>query len=468
MLDLTFEGGGLPVVGEQLAQGPRIDHGSREGVAGDLLALLQDSDRELHAAGLGQPGKVTGPRQARRPGTHEEDIQFQGFALIAHACDLLIPSDLILIDRFKFGARMLPRRGAPFGPHFPGFPDIPLCYSPRVPYAEPSLDRQERFFLRRAPVERALRTFAEDVRAGLTARPKVLYPKYFYDELGSRLFEAITALPEYYPTRAEAEILRVYGGEIAESLAGPVRLVELGSGDGQKTRLLIEALLARQGGLEYLPVDISESAVEVSAKGLLAAYPALRVTAYVGEYQQALRAIQPGSPSSGRTLVLFLGSTLGNLDPKERPALLRDVRGLLTPGDAFLLGVDLKKSEDVLIPAYDDSLGVTAAFNLNLLGRINRELGGEFDLAAFRHRAVYNREAGRIEMHLVSRRAQTVAIRSLGIEASFEEGETIHTESSYKFDLDQVAALGRETGFSLRRTWTDSEGRFASNLLLAD
>lgn len=353
------------------------------------------------------------------------------------------------------------------------FAVISLCYSAIVIYAQPSLEKPavdssmgERLSLRRAPEDRARRTFAEDVRAGLAAHPKVLHPKYFYDELGSRLFEAITALPEYYPTRAEAEILRGHAGEIAGAVSGggPVRLVELGSGDGQKTRLLIESLIARQRSLEYLPIDISEAAVEASARVLLAAYPDLRVTAYVGEYQQALRAIRPGP---GRTLVLFLGSTLGNLDPEERPPLLRDVRGLLAPGDAFLLGVDLKKSEDVLIPAYDDPLGVTAAFNLNLLGRINRELGGQFDLASFRHLAVYNREAGRIEMHLESRRAQAVAIRSLGIEASFEEGETIHTESSYKFDLDQVAALARRTGFELRRTWTDSGGRFASNLLVA-
>jgi len=310
-------------------------------------------------------------------------------------------------------------------------------------------------------------SFAEDVRAGLTSRPKVLSPKYFYDELGSHLFEAITALPEYYPTRAEAEILRAHGSEIAAALGGPVRLVELGSGDGQKTRLLIEALLARQGSLEYLPVDISESAIEASARVLLANYPDLRVTAYAGEYQQALHALRK-EPASGLTLVLFLGSTLGNLDPEDRPALLRDVRGLLSPGEAFLLGVDLKKSEDVLIPAYDDPLGVTAAFNLNLLGRINRELGGELDLAAFRHRAVYDRQAGRIEMHLESRRAQTVAIRGLGIEVAFEAGETIHTENSYKFDLEQVAALAAGAGFELRRTWTDAAGRFLSSLLVAE
>ena len=362
---------------------------------------------------------------------------------------------------------MLPREARPSAV-------ISLCYSAAVLYAEPSLEKQTagasrgRFSVRRDSGERVLRTFGEDVRAGLTSHPKVLLPKYFYDDLGSRLFEAITALPEYYLTRAEAAILREHGGEIAGFLNGPVRLVELGSGDGQKTRLLIEALLARQEGLEYLPIDISEAAVEASARVLLAAYPDLRVTAHVGEYHRALQALHgERERPSGRNLVLFLGSTLGNLDPEDRPPLLRDVRGLLAPGEAFLLGVDLKKSEDLLIPAYDDPLGVTAAFNLNLLGRINRELGGEFDLASFRHRAVYNRQAGRIEMHLESRRAQTVAVRSLEIEVSFEPGETIHTESSYKFDRDQIAALAVQTGFELRRTWTDPEGRFSSNLLIA-
>jgi L-histidine N-alpha-methyltransferase len=325
----------------------------------------------------------------------------------------------------------------------------------------------ERLRVSRVATDRSVPSFAEDVRRGLTANPKFLYPKYFYDELGSRLFEAITALPEYYQTRSEAEILRAHAGEIAAALGGPVWLLELGSGDGQKTRLLIEALLARQGKLEYVPVDISESAVETSSRSLLLSYPDLRITAYVGEYHTALRAIRKERALPGRTLVLFLGSTLGNLDPAERPVLLRDVRDLLDLGEGFLLGVDLKKSEDVLIPAYDDPLGVTAAFNLNLLLRINRELGGEFDLGTFSHRALYNREAGRIEMHLESRRAQTVPVRALGVEVPFAEGETIHTENSYKFGLDQVVALAAETGFELRQTWTDAEGRFASNLLVA-
>jgi len=310
-------------------------------------------------------------------------------------------------------------------------------------------------------------TFAEDVRRGLTSSPKFLFPKYFYDELGSRLFEAITALPEYYPTRAEAEILRLHAGEIVAALGGPVWTLELGSGDGQKTRLVIEALLARQGMLEYVPVDISESAVETSSRLLLFSYPDLRITAYVGEYHAALRQIRRERVAPGRTLVLFLGSTIGNLDPEERIALVRDIRHLLNPGEGFLLGTDLKKSESILLPAYDDPLGVTAAFNLNLLARINRELGGQFDLSGFRHRVRYNQDEGRIEMHLESRRAQTVAVRASEIEVSFEPGETTHTESSYKFDLDQVRALAAETGFALRRTWTDSEERFASNLLVA-
>lgn len=311
-------------------------------------------------------------------------------------------------------------------------------------------------------------TFAEDVRRGLTADPKVLFPKYFYDALGSRLFEAICELPEYYVTRAETEIFQRYAGEIAGSLDGSVRLVELGSGDARKTRLLIEALVARQGGLEYLPIDVSRSPVEQSAERLLHAFPELTVTAFVADYQAGLRALRREKvPPGFRTLALFLGSTIGNLDPADRLALLREIRAVLRPGDGLLLGVDLRKPESVLLPAYDDALGVTAAFNLNLLSRINQELGGEFDLAAFRHRARWNREQSRIEMHLESLREQTVRIRDLGLEVRFAAGETIHTESSYKLDPGQVAEMAAASGFALRRTWTDRGGRFASNLLIA-
>jgi dimethylhistidine N-methyltransferase len=311
-------------------------------------------------------------------------------------------------------------------------------------------------------------TFAEDVRRGLTADPKVLFPRYFYDALGSRLFEAICELPEYYLTRAETEIFERHGAEIAGALDGTVRLVELGSGDARKTRLLLEALVARQGGLEYLPIDVSRSAVEQSAERLLHAFPELTVTAFVADYQSGLRALRAERvPPCVRTLALFLGSTIGNLDPQERIGLLRDIRGVLRPGDGLLLGTDLKKAEGILLPAYDDALGVTAAFNLNILRRINEELGGGFDLKSFRHQARWNRELGRIEMHLESLREQTVAIRDLGLEVRFAAGETIHTESSYKLDPAQVVELAEAGGFKLRRTWTDRGGRFASNLLMA-
>jgi L-histidine N-alpha-methyltransferase len=312
-------------------------------------------------------------------------------------------------------------------------------------------------------------SFAEDVRRGLTASPKVLLPKYFYDALGSRLFEAICELPEYYLTRAETEIFASHAGEIAAALDGRLRLVELGSGDAQKTRLLIAAVLARQGELDYVPIDISQSAIEQSSDRLLGTYPELRITAYVAEYQAALRALchEPLPPGVTRTLVPFLGSTIGNLDPAERVDLLQDIRRCLRPGDGLLLGTDLRKDERVLLAAYDDALGVTAAFNLNLLVRINRELGGEIDLATFRHRARYDPEKGRIEMHLESRRDQSMPIRGLGLEVAFAAGETIHTESSYKFSPEQIADLAGRTGFELRRTWTDSGRRFGSHLLVA-
>jgi L-histidine N-alpha-methyltransferase len=315
-------------------------------------------------------------------------------------------------------------------------------------------------------------TFGEDVRQGLTSAPKILQPKYFYDELGSLLFGAICALPEYYVFRAESEILRARAGEIAAWLPGPVRIVELGSGDARKTRLLIDALVVRQGSLDYLPIDVSSTALVQSSEELLSAYPNLRVTAWVADYHAALRAIGDESRAGSgnrykHTLVLFLGSTLGNLEPAERSEMLRSVRGLLNPGDAFLLGVDLKKPESVLIPAYDDPLGVTAAFNLNVLGRINRELGGEFDLRSFRHQARYDKELGRVEMHLESLRDQTVSIRGINLEARFRAGETIHTESSHKFDPEQIAALVAEAGMELRWTWFDRARQFSSNLLVA-
>lgn len=310
--------------------------------------------------------------------------------------------------------------------------------------------------------------FADDVRAGLTSSPKSLPPKYLYDPLGSVLFEAITLLPEYHLTRAETEILEAHAPAIAAALPAPVRLVELGSGNDRKARLLIEALLARQERLLYAPIDISESALAASAARLLETYEGLSIVALAGEYAPGLQAVarDPELRRDGHrsTLVAFLGSTLGNLEPADRLSLLRTIRAALAPGDALLVGVDLVKPARVLVPAYDDPLGVTAAFDLNLLARINRELGGTFDLAAFRHRAVYDEGLRRVEMHLVSRRQQTVWIRDLDLAVPFDRGETIHTESSYRFDEAEMGDLARAAGFQVLGSYRDGEARFATFL----
>lgn len=307
--------------------------------------------------------------------------------------------------------------------------------------------------------------FAESVRRGLTASPKSLEPKYFYDELGSQLFAAICALPEYYLTRAETAILAAHAGEMVAGVAAPLRLVELGSGDAVKSRFLIEAALARQPELDYTPIDISQSALDASSRRLTGSYPSLTVKPRVGDYRHELEALAGECDAGVRTLVLFLGSTLGNLHPPEARDLLAGVRAALRPGDALLLGVDLAKAEEILVPAYDDPLGVTAAFNLNLLVRINRELGGEFDVRRFRHRVRYDRERGRMEMHIESRVEQVVPIRALGLEVPFAAGETLLSECSYKYRREQVAALAAAAGFAVAGSWTDPDGHFLSTLL---
>ena len=308
--------------------------------------------------------------------------------------------------------------------------------------------------------------FAIDVRTGLTADPKHLTPKYFYDSLGSLLFEAICQLPEYYLTRAETEILTCYAADIAAKIVRPASLYELGSGSAVKSRHLIAALLERQRTLHYQPVDISESILAASAAALLSDYPGLRVTAVVGDYTQLLPRPIRGEGES--VLALFLGSNIGNYDPTEARALLKNVRGVLLPGDALMIGADLKKDRRTLEAAYDDALGVTAAFNLNLLVRINRELGGHFDLTTFRHRALFNEDLARIEMHLESRRGQKVRIDALDLEVGFSAGEMIHTESSYKYDRRALTALALEAGFAPVQSWFDAEARFSCNLWRAE
>jgi L-histidine N-alpha-methyltransferase len=309
--------------------------------------------------------------------------------------------------------------------------------------------------------------FADDVRAGLTARPKTLPSKYFYDQLGSAIFEAITLLPEYYLTRAESEILTARADDII-SLAQPRRLIELGSGSAQKTRYLIEAGLRRQRNLEYSAIDISQTVLAATADVLRAQYPNLTVHSYQGDYYEGLRALaqaESASETGHRALALFLGSNIGNFDPPEALRLLRAIRAVLERDDALLLGADRKKDRATLEAAYDDSIGLTAAFNLNIVARINRELGGHFDVRSFHHRAVYNEEYGRVESHLVSTIDQVVTIDALPLDVSFSQGESIHTESSYKFSRDDVERIARDAGFELQNLWTDSEQRFACHLL---
>ena len=315
-------------------------------------------------------------------------------------------------------------------------------------------------------VKRDPRTgLAEDVRKGLTAHPKRFLPKYFYDELGSQLFDAICLLPEYYLTRAENEILQRYADEIAASVDGPKTLVEMGSGSASKTRLVIEALLRDQSELLFIPVDISATALENSSRILLQSYPRLRIEAYAADYFAGLAELR--KKQRGRTLALFLGSNISNFDEDEALRFLRALRAMLHEDDALLLGADLKKDPAILEAAYNDTLGVTAAFNLNVLARINRELGGNFDLRAFRHRAFYNRAMGRVEIYIESVQAQRVRIEKINLDAEFSAGELIHTENSYKYDLSDIGQMAATTGFTRARTWLDSSERFSSNLLLA-
>lgn len=331
--------------------------------------------------------------------------------------------------------------------------------------ATPAKISEDRFLLHHL-VKRDPRTgLAEDVRRGLSREPKRFLPKYFYDQLGSQLFEAICLLPEYYLTRAENQILERYADEIVASVDGETTLVEMGSGSASKTRLIIEAILRKQNELLFFPVDISASALDSSSRILLQSYPQLQIEAYAADYFAGLAEL--GKTERGRTLALFLGSNISNFDPEEALRFLRALRAVLHEGDALLLGADLKKDKAVLEAAYNDALGVTAAFNLNVLARINRELGGNFDLRAFQHRAFYNEEAGRVEIYIESMRDQTVSISQLEIEVQFEAGEQIHTENSYKYGLADITTLAAETGFTRARTWLDDKQQFSSNLLLA-
>jgi L-histidine N-alpha-methyltransferase len=297
-----------------------------------------------------------------------------------------------------------------------------------------------------------------DVREGLTAWQKSLPPKYFYDRAGSLLFERITELPEYYPTRTEAAIL----GEIMPGLIGeilPDDIVEIGAGSSEKTRLILDAATARGRAIRYTPLDVDRLTLEATAARLTRDYPTLSVHAVVADFERDLAHVPP---PTGRRLALFLGSTIGNLDAPERLRLLAGLRALLPdPADRLLLGVDLVKDVKVLEAAYDDSAGVTRDFNRNILHVINRAVDGNFEPAAFRHHAFYNEEASRIEMHLVADTAQTVKLGRLGLTVRFQPGEDIWTENSYKFTRDGVEAMLGGASLDLAQWHVDPANYFA-------
>jgi L-histidine N-alpha-methyltransferase len=323
----------------------------------------------------------------------------------------------------------------------------------------------------RLPPDYRAASLRADALAGLTATPKSLPPKWFYDAQGSALFEKITELPEYYPTRAERSILRAAATEIAELSRARV-LVELGSGSSEKTRLLLSALRAA-GTLEaYVPVDVSESALALAEEALAVEYPGLAVHAVVSDFEQYL-GLEPSAEAgaasangaqAGPRLVAFLGSTIGNMVPAERAAFLRRVRASLRPGDSFLLGTDLVKDVRVLVAAYDDSAGVTAAFNKNVLAVLNAELGADFDLDAFEHVAVWDPANEWIEMRLRSTAQQRARVRDLDLDVRFAAGEEMRTEVSAKFRRSGVEAELAAAGLAMRAWWTDASDRFGLSL----
>jgi L-histidine Nalpha-methyltransferase len=309
---------------------------------------------------------------------------------------------------------------------------------------------------------------AVEVLNGLTERPKTLSPWLFYDQKGSHLFEEITELPEYYVTRTERQILAEHAEEIVTAAAGgrDLSMIELGAGTATKTGLLLNAAVGLQGSVIYYPIDVSESALEEARTRLEAELPEVIVEPIVADYTEGMRQNSASHP--GRKLVLYIGSSIGNFSPADALEVLRGVRAQLLPGDCLLLGTDMVKDVDTLLAAYDDAAGVTARFNKNILVRINRELDANFNPKLFRHRARWNEEHSRIEMHLESLLAQKVALRALDTEVRFALGETIHTENSYKFTDERAVALLTRAGFKLRQQWTDPNNWFTVYLAAAN
>jgi dimethylhistidine N-methyltransferase len=311
------------------------------------------------------------------------------------------------------------------------------------------------------------RQFAADVLAGLlSSGRKTLPSQYLYDDVGSALFEVITLLPEYGLTRADSRLLARHAGEIVAELPHSLLIAELGSGCGTKTRYILEAAVESRGDVQYLPIDISPAALQLCSRAL-ETIPGVDIRPVEATYLDGLAVtVQRRSPGQA-LLLLFLGSTIGNFALREARDFLRQIRMALQPGDSLLLGADLVKPLQQMLAAYDDPIGATAAFNLNLLARINRELGGEFTLSSFKHEARWNERYSRIEMHLRSRIAQRVRIADLDRAIEFRKRETIFTESSHKFRPEQIVAMAERAGFVCRRQWIDSEWPFAEILLIA-
>ena len=312
---------------------------------------------------------------------------------------------------------------------------------------------------------------AAAVRDGLASSPRHLPPWLFYDEAGSRLFDEITCRPEYYLTRTERGILTTHADAMIAQAAGGdrLRIIELGAGSADKTRLLLKAAVARQDSVVYEPVDVSPTALDAARQRIESEIAGVTVAPRVMDYTHGgRRALTLDAALEGqRRLVLYIGSSIGNFEPEAARRLLSRVRASLNPGDALLLGVDLVKEEATLLAAYDDFAGVTADFNLNILARLNRELAAEFNLESFEHRAVWNAAESRIEMHLASRIAQTIQIRALKLQVDFAQGETIHTENSYKYAPGQAEAMLDEAGFTPAKTWTDDQRWFNVSLGIA-
>lgn len=324
----------------------------------------------------------------------------------------------------------------------------------------------DRFELITVPRMRGVPSFAEDVERGLRSQPKRLPCKYFYDEVGSALFDAITHLPEYYLTNAEAEILAKWGWQIVRLLDAPVDFLELGSGSAAKTRLLIGEALRVQTALRYSPIDISTEALHASSLALVETYPALCVRAYAGDYFDVLesRAVQ----LDRKTLAMLMGSNIGNYEPADARELLGLLGAALRPGDGLLLGADLKKDRATLELAYDDPAGVTAAFDRNILARINRELDADFEPRNFAHVARYDESRASVDSFLEARASAEIYVRSLGLRVGIAEGERIHTESSYKFTDAEIVELGRTAGFRPASAWHDRADRFVVHLLVRE